>query len=456
MSEDSLLSRLADEAAERQPAVDRPAFMKGWEPHVEQGAMTATAVSEIMEVENADEATLIRGWGLDPDLWQIVPETLLVNKWQGMKGKKHNNDLVWMYQYKAKLRKRITAEDLPLGLKLTPSFDVRIEGRPKEFAHGDLPSPTWRVGVFYPDPQFGYWWDEYNEIHTIHDERCFNIRNQVLLDIRAMYGSVSKVVGAGDTNDWSHFSRFTNYPNYIERTLQFTLDRTTLEWEQLRAICDDVENEEIVVLDGNHDNPRLITALIKKGLGALVGVRQGGTSPEEDAVLSMQHLTQMSKYDIQYIEPYPTGRAEFNSKLGCAHGPAYSNKKGGTAQAILAQSHRSMLHGHSHREEALAVTMWTDDGPRTFYVGSPGSFCRTDLVVPSTKSNPTSKGVPAVGRGTEDWQQGFFVVTYDTEGSEHFNVEPVRIWNRKADEPSVAYWRGGKYVSTVDADGNPT
>lgn len=429
-----------------------PNYQKGWEPRVTKGQYEAEAVSAAFTAsdEEPDEEKLIRGWKLNPDQWEIIDGSLYVNTWQQQAGSDE-----WLHQYKARLRRKIDADNLPLGLKPCPDFHVKIAGRGKAVKPSELPSDSWQVGMFYPDPQFGYWWDDTGNIHTIHDERCFDIRNQVLIDLRTLYGRVSKIVGAGDTNDFTHFSRFTSSPNYVERTLQPTLDRTSLEWQQLRAICDDPENEVIEILDGNHDNPRLISFLINKGMSALVGIRQGGAELHVDPVLSVQHLTQTAKYGIQYVEPFPSAMVEFNQNLGCAHGPAYSSKKGGTPAAILAKTSRSMLHGHTHREESIAITAHTDKGPRTYYVGSPGTFCRTDMVVPSAKSKPTSRGIPAVGTATEDWQNGFNVVLYDSSEEGHFEIENVRIWGGRAHEPAVAYWRGRKYVSTVDADGNP-
>lgn len=440
--------------------VPRIQYKEGWEPGVTETAFEATATSGVFESsERPDEETLIEGWGLDPAQWSIIDGSLTVNRWQGMTsaqwvdGQIVPNELVWLFQYKARLRRRIDADNLPLGLHVSPDFKVKVVGRRAQPA-GDLPSDSWNVGLFYPDPQFGYWWDVDGTLRTIHDERCFDIRDQVLLELRNEYGKVAKVIGAGDTADLTHFSKYISSPNYVERTLQQTIDRTALEWQSLRAICPD-DDEQIIVLDGNHDNPRLINTLIAKGLSSLVGIRQGGEDLAASPVLSIQHLTNMEKYGVQYSEPFPVAEVEFNSNLGCAHGPTYSSKKGGTPAAILQKTNRSMLHGHTHREELIAVTAKTPNGIRTYYVGSPGTFSRTDLAVPSVKSKPTSRGVHPVGATTEDWQQGFYVVLYDTAGSEDFEIEHVRIWNAEASEPSVAYWRGRRFESTVDADGNP-
>lgn len=776
-SDDGFARELAGEMAANSP----PKTREGWTPGVEMGAVDGQAVSEPIESDDPNlslsEADLIRRWHLDPEAWEIVPGTLLVNRWMAMKARQFGNERVWLYQYKARLRRVLTDETLPLGLRRGADWKVTVKARGRR-KPGDLPDPTWEAGIFYPDPQIGYWWDEAGVLHTIHDERCFDIRNQVLLDLRSEYGRIAKVVGAGDTGDFSHWSSFQTVPAYLERTLQPALDRITLEWAQLRAICPG-DDELIWILDGNHDGQRLLKTLLAKGLQSLVGVRQGGVDIADHPVLSIQHLTRTDDFGVRYVEPFPSASVEFNESLGCAHGPAYSSAKLGTATKVLAQARRSMLHGHcfdedteiltpegwvrhdalhegslvmsmnkdtgalewnavnavfrythhkemvsirnrnvdllvtgehglwgttadtwgettaneafgknfkiklagvhdqeelpvtdamirllawvftdgsveetavriaqsdqgdgrigrlestlteagveytktlryeagttghgvhrnfdayrytlrggqdaewfrtvfkymdrdktplsalygmsarqmrvfldawldgdgsrpvnpasrsaqtssvrkdhmdlvqqlacrtgmrsslyeyvqpngrslwrvtlndrdvtkvssdgwqrvpyegvtwcvsvdngtllvrrngytaitlnTHREESIAVTLWTDRGPRTYYVGSPGTFSRTDLAVPSTRSKPTTRGVPAIGEGTEDWQQGFYVVLYDVESPHHFEIEHIRIWNAVAEEPSVAYWRGRRYLSTCDADGN--
>ncbi len=69
----------------------------GWEPSVTLSDTEGSAVSRVLP-HTADEQTLIAGWQLDPDVWEIVPGTLTVNRWQ-----QHDNCDDWLYQYKAKL-----------------------------------------------------------------------------------------------------------------------------------------------------------------------------------------------------------------------------------------------------------------------------------------------------------------------------------------------------------------
>ena len=92
------------------------AYPSGWEPHVVESGAFADAVSTAFET-TVDERQLIEAWNLNPDEWFIVPNTLLVNRWQ-MAGE-------WNYQYKAKLERlsapRLDVEELLKGItKLKP------------------------------------------------------------------------------------------------------------------------------------------------------------------------------------------------------------------------------------------------------------------------------------------------------------------------------------------------
>jgi hypothetical protein len=73
-------------------------FAAGWEPRVVESSDGAEAVSDVYPVE-PDEAALLVGWGMDPEVWSLVDGSLLVNRWQ-MAGE-------WQYQYKARLVRRV-------------------------------------------------------------------------------------------------------------------------------------------------------------------------------------------------------------------------------------------------------------------------------------------------------------------------------------------------------------
>lgn len=81
---------------------NRRSYPSGQEARVTETGDTAEAVSPVFSSE-PDEVSLLLGWQLDPEVWSIVPGSLLVNRWQ-MSGE-------WQYQYKARLE-RLTAPKL--------------------------------------------------------------------------------------------------------------------------------------------------------------------------------------------------------------------------------------------------------------------------------------------------------------------------------------------------------
>jgi hypothetical protein len=76
----------------------RADFPTGWEPRVVEADGHADATSQVFDAE-PDEVALLEGWRMDPDVWQIVEGSLLVNRWQTAAGD-------WCYQYKARLLRR--------------------------------------------------------------------------------------------------------------------------------------------------------------------------------------------------------------------------------------------------------------------------------------------------------------------------------------------------------------
>ncbi len=86
-------------------------YPTGWEPQVTETGDTAQATSPVFNTE-PDETELLKGWLLDPTVWSIIPDTLLVNRWQ-MSGE-------WQYQYKARLQRltttRLNTDELLKGL----------------------------------------------------------------------------------------------------------------------------------------------------------------------------------------------------------------------------------------------------------------------------------------------------------------------------------------------------
>lgn len=85
---------LADEAASHGTRAKHPA---GWEPHVEEHAGTAVAVSQPLAGSPTHDE-LIRGWDMDPAEWMIVGD-VQVRRWQRYDGE-------WLRYFRATLARR--------------------------------------------------------------------------------------------------------------------------------------------------------------------------------------------------------------------------------------------------------------------------------------------------------------------------------------------------------------
>lgn len=110
---------------------------------------SADAVSPILEdgdelgykepddLTDDDERWLIRGWGLNPERWEIIDGTLSVNRWQGMTNKVRDNELVWQHQYKARLKRRAGAPASPAAMAdLIKLLRGKPQVRPATFPDG--------------------------------------------------------------------------------------------------------------------------------------------------------------------------------------------------------------------------------------------------------------------------------------------------------------------------------
>lgn len=113
----------------------------GYEPGVEdRGDGTATAVSQPMEPDaNADEKTLIAGWGLDPEDWKIVG-SVNCRRWQ-------TYDERWLHYYKADLVRKSAPGII--------DYDELVEMIKKHKPHKAAPGGDEAFVVCIADPQIG-------------------------------------------------------------------------------------------------------------------------------------------------------------------------------------------------------------------------------------------------------------------------------------------------------------
>lgn len=262
-----------------------------------------------------------------------------------------------------------------------------------------------------PDIQIGYYRDIHGELVPTHDEQALEVALSVTKALNP-----DLVVLVGDNLDLPEMGKYRLSPAF-QATTQASIDRTATLNAELRAVA---PNARIVWLAGNHEE-RMVNYLLDNAKAAF-GIKRGNT-PHSWPVLSVPYLTHMDEYNIEYIPGYPANTFWINEHIKVIHGDKV-NSSGATAQKYLAHEKVSVLFGHIHRIELMAITREDFHGARTVFAGSPGTLARIDGAVPSTKGGIDLDGRPLTKH--ENWQQGFAVVQYE-EGDGKFNIEMVPI-----------------------------
>lgn len=386
------------------------------------------------------DADILAIWDIDPEVYEVVHPTK-VKAWDGMAkvdvvahdtdGKAYiTQELVSQRQYGCQARfqpKGLEAEGAlrytavqaePITVIATPSREQRIET--------DL---SW--SVILPDYQIPF-----------QDHAAVDVAMQITADVEAIHG-LNKIVNLGDDADLPELSSHVSAGDAM-----VGLNRT---WRELhakyalqRAIAPDAEIDYIL---GNHEQ-RIVSFLIHNAR-ALMGMYVEGeeTGPP---VLSVEFLAGLSRLGVNVHGPYPEGQVRLNRHLHFEHGRFVAGQPGGTSAKYLQTTLDSTGFGHIHRKELVYRTFQDPNGgpPKVRVAGSPGTLCRIDGRVPSSVTNPDHDDKAGM-TATENWQQGLWIVGYETSGSERFAIEPVHIQN------GWAQWRGKTYIARCDVDGNP-
>lgn len=309
-------------------------------------------------------------------------------------------------------------EDGPQWPVIQPGPVVRLPARKAKPAKpGGLP-----IAMVGPDMQIGYFRNRAGDLEPTHDERAISVFIEA---VRA--AQPTRIILVGDNGDLPEFGKYRLTPPF-QQTTQATIDRMTLLCAQLRDAAPDAE---IVWLAGNHEE-RLPNYILDNAAAAF-GLRQGNR-PDSWPVLSVPFLCRMDDYGVEYKPGYPASAVWVNQRLRVIHGHiTRSSRTSSTAKAYVESEKTSVIFGHTHRLEWSEKTRRDHDGPRRILAMSPGCLARIDGVVPSTKQGTDLDGRPLPI--TEDWQQGFAVVTYEP-GDGRFWPELVPINN------GTAMWRG--------------
>lgn len=348
----------------------------------------------------------------------------------------------WKREKQTDVATTVEGESFVRSIRITPETaspfvearvpDLSVSYETREFIGKEN---GWKVGLFLPDKQMGYW-DNNGQLSTTHDEAAIDVCHQIMADVQAMYG-IDRVINAGDNIDFPALGSY-RVPPAILHTTQLGIDRASLDAKLERELAPDSIQ---TWFQGNHEQ-RLTNYILDKAAPLLTLRKSGDPLP----ALSVASLCRFDEYDIEYIEPYPDGELWVNDHLRFEHGSLYSGTPGGTAAKHL-RNGVSVGHGHTHRQELLSETRHTARGPRTHFAGSPGCLCRIDGLVPSSKTGITAEGQQS-GNKTENWQQGMWIFWYQESDKQLTAVEPISIWG------GWAMWRGRNYYATCDVNGN--
>lgn len=268
--------------------------------------------------------------------------------------------------------------------------------------------------VIVPDAQIGYYRGKDGELHETHDEKAIAVVMQAIELIQP-----TTIVCVGDNLDLPEMGKYLTTPAY-QQTTQAAIDRATTFCAQMRAAA---PKAKIVWLAGNHEE-RMPKYLLTNAAAAY-GLRKGNT-PDSWPVLTIPYLCRMEEYGVEYRPGYPASDYWINEKLRVIHGDRVKSS-GSTAHVYLNNEKTSVIYGHIHRIETAFKTREDFSGPRTIMAASPGCLARIDGAVPSTKGGVDLDGRPLTRY--ENWQQGFGVVTYETNGEHRFKYEVMPIYN---------------------------
>jgi hypothetical protein len=322
---------------------------------------------------------------------------------------------------------------------------------------GKWPAPkvwiktNWRTWIANPDCQIGWWRDHRDVWHTIHDERCFDLGHQVALAVAEAEG-VHGWLDVGDFLDLAAPSR--HHPTSIDLHVE-GLNKATqrgceeLAWRRWLVGPDG----ESILMGGNHD-----IRLQKKAaqdMPYLVGLRRPGDPDDEYPILSAPYLVRAREHGVEWCSGYPNVYRPLNSNLVACHAPAYGSRALDTARKIAARVHASVIHGHTHRREALAENIGTVHGTRTLEIWSDGTWARVDGSLPANDSsfdeywNRVTQDTAPKEQGVlgPNFHQGMSVIHVETEGRERFSVERIAFWD------GWAQFRGQSFQARCDVDG---
>lgn len=337
---------------------------------------------------------------VDLSVWE--PTDVKINAWnQGARTREGDGFIICnLYQVKIILRRRIA---VVTHIPAVQPVYIKSSPWPTDTAQK---SHSMRTAMVLSDMHLGYKRSHSTgKLTPFHDRSAFDLAMEVARDEQP-----DIIILNGDILDCTEWTdKFVRWPEFY-----FTFQPSLIElrWilERLRAAC---PGSRIIYSEGNHE--KRVPKHMATHLSMAWDVSGESIEPGYPA-LAIQSLLQLDRIGIEWNDGYPDNPVWLNENVRVIHGNQARRNPGETGRAFLSHDRASVIFGHVHREESVAVTVNSAKGPRTYRAECFGML-----------GNP--ERVPS-DRSVNDWQQGFGFVHFE-DGNGHFWTEKIPIQGGK-------------------------
>lgn len=333
---------------------------------------------------------------LDPDVWEIVPDSVTMKTWPVQMKVEGHPITVPCYYVAMRVRKTWEhCDNLPSPVVLRVTRPLKRK-----------PDPGAYSLVVYGDEHFPH-----------HGPQNLNILYQIL-----DFVNPNMTWGLGDTLDCEQLGRWPKDP-FNRTSLK---EECRMAAEHLGIVHALTPNAEHGWMEGNHEDrlrKEIWSAMEKRSVGEVMSL------PGVKEVLEWPHQLGIDALGWETLTYTGAGGANHKllfDKLILKHGDKVGPKAGSAATKEREMYHKSGISGHTHRQAYI---------PRRDYSSTNGWWeqgllgqIREDYVAHA------------------DWQNGFSVVTWSADRS-RFGVELVSIHD------GVAYFRGQRFEGDAKSFG---
>jgi len=386
---------------------------------------------------------LLKYCDVDREVW--VVDHYIVNKWEvGAKNKQV--DLVWnngvpsgsvysdgnlvvepLIQIKVWLKRRTPVAVMPTIHPIECNMVLRtLKSPPKR----KVTKKKVKRALLLSDMQIGYRKDiKSAKLHPFHDRICLDLAVQIAIECEP-----DRIDILGDYLDLSMWTdKFVRSPEFAHTTQPticegywwLRLLRETFPIRELHVKNDDVENVEISLHQGNHD--QRMDRLIKSHFDEAYELKAADEIDMPPA-LSVQKLLALHSLRIHWIDGYPNDEDWVNDRIYLCHG-AVARQPGNTAKSEVLNTDCIEFSGHIHRFEVVIRRVHTRVGEKVALVCCVPCLSRIDGSVPGSKIK-------------QSWSQGVVIVDYEVDG-EGYSFTHVPFENGQA-------WYNGKHFVGKD------